>query len=369
LLCAAVVAAASACGSSPDGGSGTSGSGGDARMTAFLLSPGADAILEVRIEDAALGLEDEDPARWQLRVAGTDVPLAKGGPSGVLAMRSAGDPQTVEAVYIQARVAASAGVDVVVDNVASGRTWSARGQEVAPLRFPVHPVLVHDTNGGGTQLGGEATAALSDAWEPIRKACGVELEVAAARSATLAGAGDIVGGVQSIDDAMRPADLVVPKAFDALLELPGLPEDELRIFVWPGAKAVGLSPEVYELAPEYFYRPTLLLYDAFDGQKFVGAELSTDRKHRFALASDTSFTSAQLKWTWSLLAIHEIGHLLGFTHPDQTTDRTDDFVDNWMAGAHSYPNSFGRSGSFPSVTARQCILLRRDLNGFARPRP
>lgn len=64
--------------------------------------------------------------------------------------------------------------------------------------------------------------------------------------------------------------------------------------------------------------------------------------------------------------MHELGHLLGLSHPDQTGDYSDDFTDNWMAGAHFYQRPLGSTGTFPSVSQRQCILLSLDLNHYIR---
>ena len=258
------------------------------------------------------------------------------------------------------------GDEVVVEHRSAGTRWTFVARTASGPRFTLHPIVLHDPDGSGTDA--DVLAEISSAWSTTEASCGIALQVEPTIAVTVDDPTELVRGITAIDEEERPADLIVPRSIDEVFDAAGVPDDALRVVIWPSASPLAATPRFYEFEGELNYAPTMLAYDGIENGEIVGAEPTTALRYRFALGNDQDSEGPDGEaWPWSVIIVHEIGHMLGLGHPDQTVDTSDDLTDNLMAGTHDYPESYGEAGQFANVTQRQCLQLALDLNGYADP--
>ena len=285
--------------SSSGGGSSGSSNGSSGILVgsgeASLLRSGDAALVHIRLEDSQLTFEDDATARWRLRNGDQEIPLDR-REAGVRAVRRRNDSAALDAVYFQVHTNAQVGDTLLVEHVPSGRQWSFAARETPARELVLNPILVRGA--GGTQLESAEMSKLATAWEPVRAACAIELSIRPAREITVEAPEQLFRGVAALDDEERPADIVLPRQIDALLDDAGAPDDELRLILTQRVRSLALPKMLYELGGTYYYEASVALYDSFDEDSgFVGLQPATGSRYRFAIAADTAPMDAELPWT------------------------------------------------------------------------
>jgi hypothetical protein len=270
----------------------------------------------------------------------------------------AGQPDTL-VVLARGNVKAGERVSVSYDDFSASAAARATARTTFPVQFLYREPSINPLE---TRRSFKAAAA------GVEQDCGISFDVIDddVRAAPVNAEKLIRGYV--VDDRV-PVAVVVPSVFGTVLG--ETRPDVIRIVTSQSGDSMAGTDYIYELRhaklnPENAFRFALPLkaYDVQSATPETTYRNQLDRRFNVVIvnARDT-----KADWPLGRLALHEIGHMLGLNHHDQTEETGDDFGNNWMVQRQNV-SKLPQRGTFatPFATATQCAVAGLNLARWAR---